>query len=125
MPIGLRTHGLSLLRWIECYLKVSPSRSGEPGVSLNICDTVVKVLGLSSVVVLEAGVTSTSRGLVGDTVFAVLPNVAPWHTFTATVLFQAVHPPSSFMPRRCTLTLKIDTWTRTGFSGKVVARADV
>ncbi|KAK0242736.1 glucosyltransferase [Armillaria nabsnona] len=36
------------------------------------------------------GVTSTSRGLVGDTVFAVLPNVQPIHTFTLTLAFQSV-----------------------------------
>lgn len=51
---------------------------------------VVKILHLSSISVHEAGVASTSRGLVGDTVFAVLPNVVPWHTFAATVAFQAV-----------------------------------
>lgn len=36
------------------------------------------------------GVASTSRGLVGDTVFAVLPNVKPIHTFIITIAFQAV-----------------------------------
>ncbi|KAG8996199.1 glycosyl transferase [Tulasnella sp. 427] len=35
-----------------------------------------------------AGVQSTSRGLVGDTVFAVIPNVKPIHTFIVTVAFQ-------------------------------------
>lgn len=50
----------------------------------------VKVLNLSSVAVHDAGVASTSRGLVGDTIFAVLPNVVPWHTFAATVACQAV-----------------------------------
>ncbi|KAF4619265.1 hypothetical protein D9613_005147 [Agrocybe pediades] len=38
----------------------------------------------------ESGVASTSRGLVGDTVFAVLPNVKPIHTFIITVGFQLV-----------------------------------
>lgn len=38
----------------------------------------------------EAGVSSTSRGLVGDTVFAVIPNVKPLHTFVVTVAFQMV-----------------------------------
>ncbi|KAG9055066.1 glycosyl transferase [Serendipita sp. 407] len=38
----------------------------------------------------QAGVESTSRGLVGDTVFAVIPNVAPIHTFAITLLLQAV-----------------------------------
>jgi len=37
-----------------------------------------------------AGVTSTSRGLVGDTVFAVLPNIKPIHTFVITIAFQSV-----------------------------------
>ncbi|KAL0949708.1 hypothetical protein HGRIS_009745 [Hohenbuehelia grisea] len=36
------------------------------------------------------GVASTSRGLVGDTVFAVLPNVKPIHTFAVTIAFQAI-----------------------------------
>lgn len=37
-----------------------------------------------------SGVASTSRGLVGDTIFAVLPNVKPIHTFVITILFQSV-----------------------------------
>ncbi|KAJ4466486.1 glycosyltransferase family 57 protein [Lentinula aciculospora] len=37
-----------------------------------------------------AGVASTSRGLVGDTVFAVLPNVKPLHTFTITIALQSI-----------------------------------
>lgn len=37
-----------------------------------------------------AGVSSTSRGLVGDTVFAVIPNITPLHTFTITLAFQTV-----------------------------------
>lgn len=37
-----------------------------------------------------SGVASTSRGLVGDTVFAVLPNVKPIHTFLVTLLSQTV-----------------------------------
>ncbi|EJU06232.1 glycosyltransferase family 57 protein [Dacryopinax primogenitus] len=35
-----------------------------------------------------SGVESTSRGLVGDTHFAILPNVEPKHTFIITILFQ-------------------------------------
>ena len=38
----------------------------------------------------EAGVISSSRGLIGDTVFAVLPNVQPIHTFLLTVSVQVV-----------------------------------
>ncbi|KAG8898392.1 glycosyl transferase, partial [Tulasnella sp. 403] len=42
-----------------------------------------------SIAINASGVSSTSRGLVGDTVFAVLPNVKPLYTFVITVLFQA------------------------------------
>jgi hypothetical protein len=38
----------------------------------------------------ESGVASTSRGLVGDTVFAVIPNIKPAHTFIITIIFQMV-----------------------------------
>ncbi|KAF8913794.1 glucosyltransferase [Gymnopilus junonius] len=38
----------------------------------------------------ESGVASSSRGLVGDTVFAVLPNIRPIHTFIITVVFQLI-----------------------------------
>ena len=44
------------------------------------------------VTVNTSGIVSTSRGLVGDTVFAVLPNVKPIHTFITTVAFQSVGP---------------------------------
>ncbi|KAJ7283761.1 glucosyltransferase [Mycena rebaudengoi] len=37
-----------------------------------------------------SGVASTSRGLVGDTVFAVLPNIKPIHTFIVTLAFQSI-----------------------------------
>ncbi|KAJ7791323.1 glycosyltransferase family 57 protein [Mycena olivaceomarginata] len=37
-----------------------------------------------------SGVASTSRGLVGDTIFAVLPTVKPIHTFIITVAFQSI-----------------------------------
>lgn len=37
-----------------------------------------------------SGIASTSRGLVGDTVFAVLPNIQPIHTFIITLFFQSV-----------------------------------
>lgn len=36
------------------------------------------------------GVASSSRGLVGDTVFAVLPNIQPVHTFAVTLAVQLV-----------------------------------
>jgi len=38
----------------------------------------------------ESGVSSSSRGLVGDTAFAILPNVKPIHTFLVTIVFQSV-----------------------------------
>lgn len=38
----------------------------------------------------EAGVASSSRGLVGDTIFAVLPNIKPVHTFLITMAVQSV-----------------------------------
>ncbi|TDL29721.1 glycosyltransferase family 57 protein [Rickenella mellea] len=38
-----------------------------------------------------AGVSSTTRGFVGDTIFAVLPNVKPIHTFIITILIQSVY----------------------------------
>lgn len=42
------------------------------------------------------GIASTSRGLVGDTVFAILPNVKPIHTFLITIAFQSVSYKSSW-----------------------------
>ncbi|KZW03714.1 glycosyltransferase family 57 protein [Exidia glandulosa HHB12029] len=38
----------------------------------------------------DTGVRSASRGLVGDTVFAVVPNIKPLHTFVITLAFQMV-----------------------------------
>jgi alpha-1,3-glucosyltransferase len=40
----------------------------------------------------EFGVFSTSRGLVGNTVFSVLPDVKPIHTLVITVAWQSVRP---------------------------------
>ncbi|KAI5119891.1 hypothetical protein M0805_003695 [Coniferiporia weirii] len=36
------------------------------------------------------GVSSASRGLIGDTIFAILPNVTPIHTFIITLTFQSI-----------------------------------
>ncbi|KAG7449254.1 glycosyltransferase family 57 protein [Guyanagaster necrorhizus] len=44
----------------------------------------------ADIIINEPGVASASRGLVGDTVFAVLPNVQPIHTFTLTLAFQSI-----------------------------------
>lgn len=38
----------------------------------------------------QAAINSVTRGLVGDSSFAVLPNVTPRTTFTLTILFQLV-----------------------------------
>jgi len=38
----------------------------------------------------EAGVASSSRGLIGDTIFAVLPNIKPVHTFLITIAVQSI-----------------------------------
>jgi len=40
--------------------------------------------------VAKEGVESSTRGFVGDTVFAVLPNIKPSHCFAITVALQAV-----------------------------------
>ncbi|CAE6412719.1 unnamed protein product, partial [Rhizoctonia solani] len=37
----------------------------------------------------SAGLASSSRGLIGDTVFAVLPNIKPIHTFIVTIVCQS------------------------------------
>ncbi|EGN91843.1 glycosyltransferase family 57 protein [Serpula lacrymans var. lacrymans S7.3] len=49
----------------------------------------VKGSGIN-VVINESGISSTSRGLVGDTVFAILPDIKPAHTFLITILFQSI-----------------------------------
>ncbi|KDQ21075.1 glycosyltransferase family 57 protein [Botryobasidium botryosum FD-172 SS1] len=54
-------------------------------------DRVLLKLGGASMAVNEAGVVSSSRGLIGDTVFAVLPNIKPIHTFLITIAFQAIY----------------------------------
>ncbi|OCH90715.1 glucosyltransferase [Obba rivulosa] len=46
---------------------------------------------LNALAVNEAGMASTSRGLVGDTIFAVLPTVKPIHTFAITIAFQVIY----------------------------------
>jgi len=50
---------------------------------------IVKRTGLN-VSLNASGLASTSRGLVGDTVFAVLPNIKPIHTFAITLIFQTI-----------------------------------
>ncbi|PVG03503.1 ALG6, ALG8 glycosyltransferase [Serendipita vermifera] len=50
---------------------------------------VVKRFGLG-LDVKQSGVESTSRGLVGDTSFAILPNIKPIHTFAITIVLQMI-----------------------------------
>lgn len=38
----------------------------------------------------EAALTSATRGLIGDTSFAILPEVTKEHTFALTFIFQVV-----------------------------------
>lgn len=52
--------------------------------------TVVQRFNIASFDINTSGVASTSRGLVGDTVFAIIPNVKPMHTFIITIAFQLV-----------------------------------
>ncbi|THH02387.1 hypothetical protein EW026_g454 [Hermanssonia centrifuga] len=51
---------------------------------------VAQKFGLDGLDINTSGVASTSRGLVGDTVFAVIPNVKPIHTFAVTIAFQTI-----------------------------------
>ncbi|PPQ63414.1 hypothetical protein CVT24_004924 [Panaeolus cyanescens] len=44
----------------------------------------------ANIAINDSGVASTSRGLVGDTIFAVLPNIKPIYTFIITIAFQAI-----------------------------------
>jgi alpha-1,3-glucosyltransferase len=71
--------------------------SSEVPLSLNLrfLVEVVKLRGLK-IDVEASGVESTSRGLVGDTVFAIIPNIKPIHTFAITIVFQMVQPSLAF-----------------------------
>ena len=51
---------------------------------------VAHIFNIDGLRINDSGVASTSRGLVGDTVFAVIPNVKPIHTFIITIAFQVV-----------------------------------
>jgi ALG6, ALG8 glycosyltransferase family len=65
----------------------------------------------------QSGVESTSRGLVGDTSFAVLPNVKPIHTFIITILFQSVSI--------CNLCIHSPTDIGLGLPCQTMAQSDV
>lgn len=79
--------------------------SGRPGfaqglVELGRCVPLLTTPGTPAVmskvkwfpkdVISGAGVASTSRGLVGDTHFAILPDVQPGHCFILTIIVQLV-----------------------------------
>lgn len=51
----------------------------------------------------EAGINSSSRGLVGDTIFGVLPQIKPVHTFIMTILFQCVRNSRAGSPHKIVL----------------------
>lgn len=51
----------------------------------------VKLFG-SSIALKTEAIASSSRGLVGDTSFAVLPDIKPLHTFAITLALQSVSP---------------------------------
>lgn len=65
------------------------------------------------------GVASSSRGLVGDTVFAVLPNVKPMHTFIITIVFQSVGAIQSQISSECLIFFRVD------LHGKTLENTDV
>lgn len=47
----------------------------------------------------QTAVNSVTRGLVGDTSFAVLPEITPETTFALTLLFQIVSPGTSTLKK--------------------------
>ncbi|EKM59372.1 glycosyltransferase family 57 protein [Phanerochaete carnosa HHB-10118-sp] len=49
-----------------------------------------QIFNIQSLQINTPGVSSTSRGLVGDTIFAVIPNVKPVYTFIITIAFQMI-----------------------------------
>ena len=56
------------------------------------------------------GMSSTSRGLVGDTVFAVLPNIKPIHTFAITIACQTVCSKAIVFSRACNQSTFSYSW---------------
>lgn len=84
-------------RWlrssIEFYLNVRASILKKDILADHRAQPVIVTSKLSWIpkeVVSGAGVASTSRGLVGDTHFAVLPDVQPGHCFLLTIVVQLV-----------------------------------
>lgn len=85
--------GLWLRFWIGFYLNVRPYISRKDFLAEHSVQHVIvtsKLSWLPKEVVSGAGVASTSRGLVGDTHFAVLPDVQPGHCFLLTIVVQLV-----------------------------------
>ncbi|KAJ7507690.1 glycosyltransferase family 57 protein [Mycena galericulata] len=72
------TRGLNHAYWAPNSLGIGDC--GRQNVSRTGADVAINI----------SGVASTSRGLVGDTVFAVLPNIKPIHTFIITFAFQSI-----------------------------------
>ena len=72
---------------VQCkfYLKTRRSPSNDK----SILDSDVKLFGGDLKLKAEA-IASSSRGLVGDTSFAVLPDIKPIHTFAITLVLQSV-----------------------------------
>jgi alpha-1,3-glucosyltransferase len=93
MRTGLPTPGQYLQRSIEFSYNVSRyMRSFMACWSLISYERIivdVERFG-GSFAVDVSSVSSSSRGLVGDTSFAILPNVKPVHTFLITIIFQSV-----------------------------------
>lgn len=87
MPIGLLMSGLLSQLWTASFYNVSCFTFSYLAVAHRVL--VVKMFGLQ-LKVEQSGVESTSRGLVGDTSFAVLPNIKPIHTFAITIILQSV-----------------------------------
>jgi hypothetical protein len=102
MLIGPRMHGRWSRLLTECFYNVSAFHLVfPPSLIIRPLVKVIKLCGLQ-VDVEASGVESTSRGLVGDTVFAVLPSVKPVHAFATTIAFQMVS--SLVIPRIVSLT---------------------
>lgn len=115
MHIGLPTLGRWWQLWIESYCDVGcffllvyndPSQETKP---------FLEDAKLFRLPVYLSGVNSTSRGLVGDTVFAVLPNVKPLYTFTITIAYQSVCPPDVW----CSMLSPTLTFSRQVFLTKL------
>jgi hypothetical protein len=82
LPIGR----LTVVPGLELLLQTASSSN----VSDRITTPLMTVAGKLHLSVSSAGVASASRGLVGDSKFAVLPEVTPLHCFALTAVTQIV-----------------------------------